>query len=107
MLAIEVLPEAKLEWDALPPREIAAMGNAILKLQAAGDQLGYPHSSAVLGLPEPLRELRPRQGSSPYRAFYCRCGHTIVVSAIGPEAKRDPNGFDRAVARALDRLSQR
>lgn len=99
-----VLPEADDERQSLPRAERLALDHAIEKLKALGDQLGYPHSSNVRGA-QRLRELRPRGGRSPWRAFYRRVGAIIVVAAIGPEAQVDPRGFDRAVAIAAQRLS--
>ncbi|MBA2277797.1 MAG: type II toxin-antitoxin system RelE/ParE family toxin [Chloroflexia bacterium] len=78
------------------------MYRAIEKLELLGDQLGYPHSSNVRGTS--LRELRPRAGRSPWRAFYQRVGDRIVLAAIGPEALHDPRGFRRAIGTALARL---
>lgn len=74
------------------------------KLDAAEDGLGFPHSSAVQGA-DRLRELRPRAGRSPWRAFYRRIGGDIVIAAIGPEATVDRRAFGRAVRAAEDRLA--
>ncbi len=98
-------PEAEAELARLPPGERAAMAAAIEKLETFGDRLSYPHSSAVEGVGATLRELRPRAGRSPWRAFYRRVGDVMVVAAIGPEAKSNPNGFRRATTAALDRLN--
>lgn len=100
---VKVRPEAEDEWLKLPVREREAMRNAWRKLQAAGDQLRFPHSSLVKGAGA-LRELRPRAGDSPWRSLYRRVGDTMVVAAVAPEARRDPPGFDRAVRLALERL---
>ncbi len=95
--------EARLEFRAMPPPEREAMRNAIGKLEQAGENLAYPHSSHVRGVAN-LRELRPRAGRSPWRAFYRRIGAEIVIGAFGPEAKADPTGFKRAVRAAAERL---
>lgn len=81
------------------------MQNALEKLMVYGDQLPFPHSSKVKGAIH-LRELRPRAGRSPWRAFYRRIADTIVIGAIGPEAEADPHGFRRAVQAAAERLIQ-
>jgi hypothetical protein len=52
-----------------------------------------------------LRELRPRAGRSAWRALYRQVGEVFVVAAVGPEARSDPRGFERAVRRALQRLA--
>src|SRR5436305_2552022 len=98
-------PEAVKELDQLPATERVAILNAVEKLRALGPALGYPHSSAVRDA-DRLRELRPRAGRSPWRAFYRQVGKAFVVAAIGPEAEVDPRGFKRAVAVAESRLSE-
>lgn len=89
-----------------PVGERVAMGHAIEKLRLLGDRLGAPHSSAVKGTVSTLRELRPRGGRSPWRAFYRRIGDAIVVAAIGPEANVNEIGFRRAVRDAIARLDR-
>ena len=93
------------EYRGLPQREQDGIDNAIEKLRALGDQLGYPHSSAVKGA-EPLRELRPRAGRSRWRAFYRRLGDVMVIGAFGPEANVDPRGFQASGERAAERLAE-
>ncbi len=85
----------------VPARERFAVDSAIEKLKSIGDQLGFPHSS---GVGSGLRELRPRQGRSPWRALYSRVANTMVILAVGPEAEHDQPGFDRAVQLAKERL---
>ena len=87
------------------PREIAAFDNAEVKLAALGPALPYPHSSAVRGA-DRLRELRPRGGRSPWRAFYRQVGDEFVVAAVGPEAEVDQLGFAAACRRAKARLAE-
>lgn len=90
----------------IPAREKVAIDTALDKLRAVGPVLGFPHTSAVRGSDRTLRELRPRQGRSPWRAFYGQIGTTLVVAAIGPEAGVDPRGFTRAVKSAERRLEE-
>src|SRR5688572_22779529 len=82
------VPAAEDELDRLPVNEKFAILNAIEKLEALGDTLPYPHSSAVRGTK--LRELRPRSGRSPWRAFYRRVEDLLVIAAIGPKPSRIP-----------------
>jgi hypothetical protein len=105
MWIVAYLAEAEQERAALPKMERAALINADAKLGAHGPLLGYPHTSAVRGVPA-LRELRPRAGRSAHRALYRQMGEVFVVAAIGPEAQSDPRGFDRAVRQALERLAK-
>lgn len=81
------------------------MANAVDKLTVFGPALPFPHSSSLQGA-ERLRELRPRAGRSPWRAFYRRVGDVLVIAAIGPEAEADKRRFDRAVAAAVTRLAE-
>ena len=75
------------------------------KLVLLGDRLPFPHQSAVRGAVR-LRELRPRAGRSLWRGIYARIGPGFVVLAVGPEARRDPQGFQAALARAHHRLAE-
>ena|SRR5712692_7752681 len=101
-MEVELHPEAVSELRSLPAVEHVAMLNAIAKLEAIGPTLGYPHTSQVQGAD--LRELRPRAGRSPWRAFYRRVGDVLRVGAIGPEAQVKPRLFLAAVKRASSRL---
>ena len=98
-----VHPDAVVELSKITAREKLAIDTALEKLRAVGPALGYPHSSAVKGA-DTLRELRPRQGRSPWRVFYRQIGQTLVVGAVGPEASVDPKGFQRAIRAAGYRL---
>lgn len=102
-MEVLVHPEAEAELHRLPPNQRVAMLHAFEKLEAVGEHLSHPHSSAVKGA-ESLRELRPRGGRSPWRAFYRRIEDVMVVAGIGPEAEVDKRGFSRAVKKATDRL---
>lgn len=104
VLEVEVLPEAEAELETLPDGERMAMLNALEKLQVLGLVLGAPHSSQVKGTS--LRELRPRQGRSPWRAFYKRVGELLVIGAIGPEALHNRQGFSRAITAAEKRINE-
>jgi hypothetical protein len=100
------LPQTRRELGRLPRTEQVAMVNAVLKLEAVGPSLGYPHSSDVRGA-DRLRELRPRGGRSPWRALYRRVGSDrFVLAAIAPEAQVDHRRFERAVAQAVARLGE-
>ena len=99
------LPAAEQERDKLPGNEREAMYNAIRKLESIGPALGYPHTSAVKAAAG-LRELRPRQGRSPWRALYRQAGTNFVIAAIGPEAAHDPRGFRAACDLAQARLAE-
>jgi hypothetical protein len=103
-MKVRLLAAAEQEWLALPETERFAMRTAFEKLEVYGDLLPFPHSSQVKDARH-LRELRPRAGRSPWRAFYRRVGDELIVAAIGPEARSDRTGFRRAVHVAVDRLA--
>ena len=94
------------ELMRLPASERGAVMNAAAKLEALGDQLGWPHTSQVKGSQSGIRELRPRAGRSPWRVLYRRVAEAMVMLAVGPEAEHDRRGFDVAVRRAEQRLKE-
>lgn len=96
-------PDAEVELGALPEGERVAIRHAIEKLEAMGLALGSPHTSKVQSA-RSLRELRPRAGASPWRAFYRRIGDVFVIGAIGPESSVHPSRFQAAVVQAEERL---
>ena len=105
MWSVVYLREAEVERSELPKVEIAAMIHADAKLRTLGPALGYPHTNGVRG-EAGLRELRPRAGRSPWRAFYRQIGSGFVIAAVGPEAQVDPYGFRRARRAAVKRLAE-
>lgn len=84
-------------------RDRVAIQTAVIKLEALGDQLPFPHPSHVGG---PIRELRPRAGRSRVRLLYGRIGETMWVLAVAPEAQVDRHAFDRATTTARQRLEE-
>ena len=85
------------------PREHRALIAAEAKLRAIGRQLGYPHSSAIVGSPGiALRELRPRRGNSPWRALYA-VSPDLMLLAVTRDAQHSDRDFRAAVARAARR----
>lgn len=105
MWEVVYLPEAEDERADLPARDRVAVDNAVAKLKALGSALPYPHSSNVEGADD-LRELRPQAGKSPWRPLYRQVGDPFVIAAIGPEAKKNKRGFDKACQHATDRLAK-
>ncbi len=103
-MLVTLLPEAEQERLALSEGERRALDVAIDKLEALDERLRFPHTSAIKGATK-LRELRPRAGRSPWRAFSRRVERRWIVAAIGPEAQVDPLGFRRAVQLAEQRLA--
>jgi hypothetical protein len=100
------LADAEAERRNLPPGERVALDHAREKLESLGPDLRFPHTSAVKGIPGGLRELRPRQGNSPYRGIYRRVRQVFVIASVCPEAEYNQAGFDRGCADALKRLAE-
>lgn len=105
MWSVRFLDDARRERAALSSRDQTALNAAVEKLRAEGPMLGAPYSSSIVGAGETLRELRPRQGRSRFRALYRRVGDELVIAAIAPEAMVDRRGFNRAVRGAIERLA--
>ncbi len=106
--AVDIHPalETELAWlSRCHPREHAAIQNARFKLEARGTQLGFPHSSTIRSANAPLRELRPRQGRSPWRVLYATRPR-LVMLALAPEAQHDLRRFAAAVRAAEARLAE-
>jgi hypothetical protein len=101
--AVVVHPLASTELAKIPPREQVAIRNAMVKLRQIGPALPFPHSSAVADA-DRLRELRPRAGNCPWRAFYRQIDNVFIVASIGPEAQVKPRDFTRALYNAEQRL---
>ncbi len=105
MWEVRYHPGAEEERGQLPTKERVALENAVKKLEAMGPQLPAPHQSNVEGV-ESLRELRPRSGRSPWRAFYRRIGDVFVIGAVGPEAQVNKRKFNQAAKAAQERLDE-
>jgi hypothetical protein len=98
---VRYLPAAKAERGELPADERVALDNVVRKLEAVGPDLGYPHSSSIRRA-EGLRELRPRRGSSPWRAIYRRVGEVFVIAAVCPEAQKSAMGSGAVALQLLN-----
>ena len=103
MATVRWLDAASMELAALPPGEKAAVLKVTEILEAAGDMLGYPHSSSARGKGSTLRELRPRQGRSPARVLYRRIGAEFVIGAV-TSSHEDKRNYNAALASARRRL---
>jgi hypothetical protein len=94
-------PEAVVELVSAvkSKEELRAIFNAVQKLRELGERLCPPHMKPLQGEPAGgLRELRPRQGRSDWRALYCRQRSAYVILAID----RHKN-LSALVARAQER----
>jgi hypothetical protein len=68
--------------------EAMAINNVINLLRLKGVSLGFPWSSALVGTTHPLRELRPRQGASPYRVIYAFDPDRNAIILLGGHKQR-------------------
>ncbi|MGH2865113.1 MAG: type II toxin-antitoxin system RelE/ParE family toxin [Solirubrobacteraceae bacterium] len=77
-------PDAVVDLLAMKSKEEhRALLNAVRKLGELGEHLGPPHMKPLKGdRAATLRELRPRQGRSDWRAIYRRAGDFYVILAI-------------------------
>lgn len=96
-------PDAVVELLAMKSKEEhRALLNAVRKLGELGQQLGPPHMKPLMGdRAAALRELRPRQGRSDWRAIYRRAGDFYVILAIGRH-----NEFTALIERAQVRAER-
>ena len=79
-----------------------AILNAVRKLRELGERLEPPHMKPLQGAGAAgLRELRPKQGQSDWRAIYHRTGSAYVILAIDRHAN-----FAALVARAQSRAAR-
>lgn len=94
-------PDAVVELLAMKSREEhRALLNAVRKLGELGERLGPPHTNPLKGdRAAALRELRPRQGQSDWRAIYRRAGDFYAILAIDRH-KNFASLIERARARA-------
>ncbi|MGH2878483.1 MAG: type II toxin-antitoxin system RelE/ParE family toxin [Solirubrobacteraceae bacterium] len=91
---------AELLTTVKSKEEHRAILQAVLKLQELGERLGPPHMKPLKGAAAAtLRELRPKQGRSDWRAVYRRSGSIYVVLAIDRH-KNFATLVERARARA-------
>jgi hypothetical protein len=79
--------------------EQEAVDNVVEKLELMGFRLGFPHSSDIKDSSEPIRELRPKGGASPLRAFYAFDPGRDAILLLGGDKSGDPRFYARIVPR--------
>jgi hypothetical protein len=90
--AVLVHPQAVKELAKLPNQREGRNGQCIEEARSVGS--------------DAIRELRPRAGRSPWRAFYRRIGDVFLVGSIGAEAQVDGRKFNKAVKAATERINE-
>jgi hypothetical protein len=98
---VEVLATDELEewYLGLEAAEQETVDNVVEKLVMMGLQLGYPHCSEIKDAREPLRELRPKCGSSPLRVFYAFDPQRDAILLLGGDKSGDPAFYRRMIPR--------
>lgn len=87
-------------WDGLSEDEQEDVARVVELLRGAGVLLSFPHSSALKGTKQPLRELRARQGASPLRVVYAFDPKRDAVLLIGGDKGSDARFYERIIPRA-------
>lgn len=76
--------------------------NAVLKLRELGEWLEPPHMKPLQGpAASGLRELRPKQGRSDWRAIYRRASSIYVILAVDRHSN-----YEALIARAQARAAR-
>ncbi len=100
MIEIEATTEFKRWFESLDAGDRKALDLVVGLLRSQGVGLGSPYSSAIKGAKVALRELRPRRGASPLRAFYAFAPRRNVLLLIGGDKAGDNRFYTRMIARA-------
>lgn len=100
MVEVEATTEFKRWFEALAPGEKRSIDLVVGLLRVQGVALGAPYSSAIQGSRFPLRELRPKRGASPLRAFYAFAPRRNALLLIGGDKAGDNRFYQRMIARA-------
>jgi hypothetical protein len=91
MVEIVATEEFKNWFDELSEAEAEAVTFSVEVLREKGVTLGHPHSSAIQGADEPLRELRVQAKGRPIRVLYAFDPLRRAVLLLGG----DKTGKDR------------
>jgi len=100
VVEIEATTEFKRWFESLEVGEKKAIDLVVGLLRVQGVGLGAPYSSSIKGARFPLRELRPKRGASPLRAFYAFAPRRNVLLLIGGDKSGDNRFYTRMIARA-------
>jgi hypothetical protein len=100
MTAIAGTEEFNAWLAGLDDREKRSVDRVVAMLAAHGIALGEPHSSAVRGSRFPLRELRPKRGSSALRVIHAFDPRREALLLLGGNKATDARFYRRAIQRA-------
>ncbi|MEA1052330.1 type II toxin-antitoxin system RelE/ParE family toxin [Lamprobacter modestohalophilus] len=101
-------------WSQLSIDEQESVTATVYLLEARGPQLGFPHSSQILGSRHShMRELHIQHAGRPYRVLYAFDPRRIAILLLGGEKTGDDRWYsvhvpiaDRLYDEHLDELRQ-
>lgn len=89
------------EWYVgLSVQDADAVAVSVERLEQRGVTLAFPHSSAIKGAKEPLRELRVQSRGRPLRVFYAFDPLRQAVLLIGGDKTGDGRFYETYIPRA-------
>lgn len=101
---VEYTDEFGRWWTGLAEEEQESLAASVRLLEERGPQLGFPHSSAVIGSKhDHMRELRTQHDGRPLRTLYAFDPRRSAILLIGGDKTGDDRWYDRNVPIA-DRL---
>ena len=100
---IEVTDQFKEWYKGLSEDELAKVAGSIEVLEERGTNLGYPHSSKIMGARNKhMRELRIQYRGDPYRVLYAFDPRRIAILLLGGNKGSDKQWYDTFVPIADD-----
>jgi len=104
MWDVEYTDELGDWWSGLTQAEQESIDASVRLLEAKGPNLGFPHTSGVIGSKHAhMRELRVQHEERPYRILYAFDPRRCAVLLLGGDKTGDNRWYDVYVPKA-DRL---
>lgn len=100
MVEVVVTDEFTTWYEDLSQEEQAAIERGVIRLEALGVALGYPHSSAIEGSRYALRELRVQHQGRPIRVFYAFDPKRQAVLLVGGDKTGNEQFYAEMVPKA-------
>lgn len=99
---VEVIAlDAFAAWfDRLGEADTEAVVRVVTMLELRGVGLPYPYSSAIVGTPFPIRELRVQSQGRPLRVLYAFDPRRNAVLILGGDKTGDDRFYEREVRTA-------
>lgn len=100
---VEYTDEFGAWFDALNEREQKRMAASVMRLEAEGPSLSFPHSSGINGSRhDHMRELRVQIGGKPFRVFYAFDPRRSAILLIGGDKSGDVRFYETMIPIADD-----